>query len=152
MVKQRFLIRLSDKNAGPADRLFGINVAATWLGYYLIAFLLIILTNPVTSKSDTWSGMALAYIVIMFGASRLASRGVTASTAFVYGCASSLLFLVRVLYLSRIELWGSDEPPSNAAVIAFGSVICASLGLSAVCIRLCMRGQWTDQCSETKAS
>lgn len=138
MVKQHPTRELSDKDAGPTDKLLRIKVAATWLGYYVSALLLVLLTNPLTSKSDTWSGIGFVYIVIMFGASRLASLGVTASATFVYGCGSSLLLLVRVLFLSRIELWGADEPPSNAATIAWGSFICITLGLLAVTIRFCM--------------
>jgi hypothetical protein len=141
MVKQQPPRELSDTDAGPTHKSRRIRVAATWLGYYVIALVLVLLTNPVTSKSDTWSGIGLAYIVIMFGASRLASLGVTASATFVYGCGSSLLLLERVLFLSRIELWGTDEPPSNAVTIAWSSFVCIILGLLAVTVRFCVHSQ-----------
>jgi len=106
------------------------SIVTTWIAYYVIAFLLLLVTTPATSHSDNWSGVVPAFGIVMFGAYRLTSAGATLSTSFIYGCGTSLLFVYRFLSMGRFSLWLQSSAPSTAAILAIWCVICLALGTS----------------------
>lgn len=109
-------------------------VFANWIAFYLILTVLLVLTAPVTSHSDNWTGIIPAFWIMLFGAFRLARAGAKASTAFIYGCSTTLLFLYRFLSMGRFSLWLEYQAPPTFVLVVMWIAICMFLGSSAFAI------------------
>ncbi|HCS51526.1 hypothetical protein [Rubinisphaera sp.] len=108
------------------------SIAGTWIVYYLIAFLLLAFTMPLTSHSNNWSGIFPAFGILMFGAHRLKNAGATNSIIFIFGCSTSFLFAFRFISMGRFHLWLQYQAPSMSVLLAIWCTICLALGASAV--------------------
>ncbi|TWT79704.1 hypothetical protein CA13_11110 [Planctomycetes bacterium CA13] len=115
------LTKLQDERAGRS-------IPFTWIAFYLAAFVLLLFTMPATSHSDNWSGIFPAFGILMFGAYRLARAGALPSTAFLYGCSTSFLFLFRFLSMGRFRLWLEFRAPSTTGLVVMWIAICLFLG------------------------
>lgn len=131
---------LGPMRATTAERVGG-SVVLTWIAFYLIAFFLLLFTMPVTSHSNNWTGILPAFGILMFGAYRLARGGASVSTAFLYGCSTSLLFLFRLLTMGRFRLWIEYQAMSTAGIVITWIAICLFLGAAAAIVAHCVHDQ-----------
>ena len=110
------------------------SIAPTWIGWYVITFVVHIFTMP--AHSDFWSGVLFGLITAVIGADRLAAAGARPGTCFVYGCGATVLFLPRFVGMDRFSVWLQDVAPSTEATVVqwialsllFGA-ICAVIGM-----------------------
>ncbi|WP_417737233.1 hypothetical protein [Rosistilla oblonga] len=104
------------------------SVVATWIGFYLFAGVLLLFTMPATSHSNNWSGILPAFLILMFGAYRLARVGAKISKTFIYGCSTTVLFLFRFLSMGRFSLWLEYQAPPTPMLAVMWIAICLFLG------------------------
>ncbi len=107
------------------------SLGTTWFGWYLITFVLLVVTDPHTSHSDSWNGVPFSCCVMLFGSYRLSVAGARPGTCFVYGCGSAILFLYRFFGMDRFSLW-LEYQASSTEVIVF-QWIALALVLGAIC-------------------
>ena len=109
------------------------SIFATWIGFYLIAATILLLTMPATSHSPSGHGILIAFAVLMFGAFRMARVGARRSTAFIYGCSTTPLFLFRFLTMGRFSLWLEHQAPPIPMIVVGWIFLCLMLGFLAMC-------------------
>lgn len=122
--------RMSDARIEPVGR----SIPATWMVFYLITFVLLLITMPATSHSNNWAGILPAFGILMFGAYRIARARASTSTVFIYGCGTSILFLFRFLTMGRFRLWLEFQAPSTNGLVVMWIAICLVLGGTAAVI------------------
>lgn len=122
----------SDAGDGKTPAVRRGSIFATWIGFYAIAATLLLLTMPATSHSPSGHGILIAFFVLMFGAFRMARIGARTSTAFVYGCSTTPLFVFRFLSMGRFSLWLEYQAPPVPVIVVGWVVICLILGFLAM--------------------
>lgn len=73
-------------------------IITTGILWYILIFLELMFTAPVTSKDKgIVFGIPLAICLLLFGAQLMTRKGVRPGTCFVYGCGSVFIFWFRFL-------------------------------------------------------
>ena len=107
--------------------------------YYFLASVVLFLTMPLSSHSNNWSGIFPGFLILMYGAYRLAQAGIRLGWAFVYGCGTSFLFFMRFLSMGRFSLWVAYQAPSTPMLALRWISICLFLGTAASAVVLITR-------------
>lgn len=108
------------------------SAGSIWVSSFLIALLFISFPILHLDYEYRWTEAIPAFVVVMIGAYRLGSAGVSQSMVFIYGCSTSLIFGLHFAMTFRPEFWMR----SDNFVMAYWAISwvakCVVLGFLAV--------------------